>query len=230
MHGCSWKEGWEGLLKSSTLGKGERRGWADGVCSPQGDAATQCYKHSQTLSSSLSLLLIHLTYPLWTPTHPLQWPTPPATRHNLTQAWKGCVFVCVWEGGWLKWNCVACVMVFYHLLSHNTLGIVYVSMCVCVCGQGWLDPVGPIVRGCCTINCQAEDMSPKGWRVEREKDRHRNIRREGRRMDERRGRMSRVEQTHAGTGVLLFWTQAVPEIEKREVNTNKRQWFNKVDC
>ncbi len=130
MHGCSWKEGREGLLKSSTLGKGERRGWVrwrDGVCFPQGDAASHCYKHSQTLHSSLSLLLIHPTYPLWTLTHP-PWRTPPATRH--TWPMLG-VAVCVLGGerkggGWVG-VCGLCLGV-CHLLSYNTLGIV----CICV--------------------------------------------------------------------------------------------------
>lgn len=44
------------------------------------------------------------------------------------------VCVCLCEEG----ACVVCVMVFYHLLSHNTLGIVYVCECVCVGREVWL--------------------------------------------------------------------------------------------
>ena len=149
----------------------------DGVCSPKGDAATHCYKHSQTLSSSLSLILIHPTYPLWTPARPPPLLTPPATRHNLTHAWKGCLSV--YGKGQEKRgsSCGLCHGV-CHLLSRSILGIVClcvfgvcvwcVCVCVCVCGrvcmcgQRGLAPGGPILRGCCTITCQAEDMSPRG--------------------------------------------------------------------
>lgn len=55
--------------------------------------------------------------------------------------------------------CVACLMVFAtccHTIPWE------LCVCLCVCGQRGLVPGGPILRGCCAITCQAEDMSPRG--------------------------------------------------------------------
>lgn len=94
MHGCLWKEGRGGLLKSSTLGKEEGRGWVDGARFPRGDAATHCSKRCQTLGSSLAL-------PSWFARFNLSAP-PPATTWPIQRK----------KGRKKKEVCVACVMVF----------------------------------------------------------------------------------------------------------------------
>lgn len=71
-----------------------------------------------------------------------------------------CVCVCVRGGEERRGSVCGLCHGVCHLLSHNTLGIVCVF--VCVCGQRGLVPGGPILRGCGAITCQAEDMSPRG--------------------------------------------------------------------
>lgn len=106
MHGCFWKEGRGGLLKSSTLGKEEGRGWVDGACFPRGDAATHCSKRCQTLGSSLALPSRFARFNL---------SAPPRRQLDPYGGKRG--------GKKRKCVCGLCHGV-CHLLSHITLGIV----------------------------------------------------------------------------------------------------------
>lgn len=73
-------------------------GWS--VCSPQGNAATHCYKHSQAPVSSLALLPIHPTYPLWTPDSPSAMTNSPCHTPQLDPCLETlCVCVCLGGGG-----------------------------------------------------------------------------------------------------------------------------------
>lgn len=109
-------------------------GCRDVVCFPQGDATTQCYKHSQTLHSSSSLSLWFTWLIPCGPQVTLhdEHPQPHATLDPCLL--RLCACVCALgrgrkgEGSVCGLCCGVC-----HLLSHNTLGIV--SVFVCVCGK-----------------------------------------------------------------------------------------------
>lgn len=95
-------------------------------------AATHCYKHSPTLDSSLSLLLIHPTSPVDLDSPSTMTNSPCHTPQLDPCLERPCVCCVGKKGSGLCYG--VC-----HLLSHNTLGIV----CVFVCGQRGLVPGGP---------------------------------------------------------------------------------------
>lgn len=147
MHGCSWKEGRAGLLKSSALGKRERRGWVDGK---EGwrvlSSGRRCHSLLQIQTNPqllpLALLLIHPTCPLWTSYSPSTMTNSRCHTPQLDPCLESLrVCVCVWErvmtGGregrvvWLG----ACVMVFA-TCCHTITWELCVHVCVCVWAKG----------------------------------------------------------------------------------------------
>lgn len=124
MHGCSWKEGRGVLLKSSTLGKGERRGWVDGgmECALLRETppliATNTAKPSTPPSLSFWFTRLIPYGPRLTLHH--DWlPLPHATTWPMLGE-AVCLCIREGEGGSV---CGLCHGV-CHLLSHNTLGTV----------------------------------------------------------------------------------------------------------
>lgn len=237
MHGCSWKERRRGSLKSSTLGKRERRGWSgwrDGVCALLWEKlpliATNTAKPSAPPSPSDSPDL-----------SPVDLGSPPSTITNSpchTPQLDPCLerLRVFGEGQEKKGGsmCGLCHGV-CHLLPHSTLGIVYVCVCVGTSKERWL--LGePSCEDAVLLLVKRRIWVPGDSELKRERRMLGQRKREKR--DGREG-MGWIVFKCLGSrhtwGWVPFWslllrTQAVPERGEGAVNTNKRQWFNKVGC
>lgn len=215
MHGCSWKERRRGSLKSSTLGKRERRGWSgwrDGVCALLWEKlpliATNTAKPSAPPSPSDSpdLSPVDLGSPSTITNSPCHTPQLDPCLERLRVFGEGQEKK---EGS----MCGLCHGV-CHLLPHNTLGIV----CVCVCVWGRAKRGGswgthPVRMLCYYLSSGEYESQGTVSGKEKDKcwDRGRERRgmngRGGRRGGEGMGGLNSVqvsgEQTHVGTGALL---------------------------